>query len=51
MANDGRLSLPAGVGMPVSDETTAEPPVSSIAVTKILVIKPKTVNTMCATVP
>ncbi len=35
----------AGVGIPVREDTTAEPPVNSMAVTRILVIKPKTVKT------
>lgn len=38
--------LPAAVGIPVKEDTTAEPPVKSIAVTRILVINPKTVKTM-----
>lgn len=36
----------AGVGIPVKEETTAEPPVNSMAVTRMLVIRPKTVKTM-----
>lgn len=40
------ILLPAGVGIPVKEDTTAAPPVKSIAVTRILVIKPKTVNTI-----
>jgi hypothetical protein len=36
----------AGVGIPVNEVTTADPPVNNIAVTRILVINPKTVKTM-----
>jgi hypothetical protein len=63
----GRRKQAAAVGTPVRDVTTAEPPVSNIAVTfedpldskqqlnqrglrrhtKILVMRPKTVNTKC----
>jgi hypothetical protein len=39
------------VGIPVSDETTAEPPVNNMAVTRMLVIKPKTVKTRWASMP
>lgn len=41
----GKRKQAAAVGMPVKDETTAEPPVSNIAVTKILVAKPKRIKT------
>jgi len=41
----------AGVGIPVSDDTTADPPVNNIAVTRILVISPKTAKTAWAIVP
>ena len=47
----GSKKQAAGVGIPVRDETTAEPPVSNIDVTRMLVIKPKTVNTMWALTP
>jgi hypothetical protein len=47
----GSKKQAAGVGMPVKDETTAEPPVKSIAVTRMLVINPKTVKTMWVWVP
>ena len=46
MTPSGNKKQAAGVGIPVSAETTAEPPVNSIAVTKILVIKPKTMKTI-----
>ena len=47
----GRRKQAAAVGIPVSEVTTAEPPVNSMAVTKILVMRPKTVNTRCAYMP
>ena len=42
----GSKKQAAGVGIPVKEETTAEPPVNNMAVTRILVIRPKTVKTM-----
>jgi len=48
---NGSKKQAAGVGMPVREETTAEPPVNNIAVTRMLVIKPKTVKTRCASTP
>lgn len=33
----------AAVGTPVKEEATADPPVSNIAVTRILVIRPKVI--------
>ena len=47
----GNKKQAAGVGIPVSDETTAEPPVNNMAVTRMLVIKPKTVKTRWASMP
>jgi hypothetical protein len=41
----GSKKQAAGVGIPVREDTTAEPPVNNMAVTRILVIKPKTVKT------
>lgn len=37
--------------MPVKLVTTAEPPVNSIAVTRMLVMSPKTIKTQCVTAP
>ena len=37
----GSRKQAAAVGIPVRSLTTAEPPVSNMAVTRILVIKPK----------
>ena len=48
---NGSKKQAAGVGIPVREVTTAEPPVNNIAVTKILVINPKTVKTMWAATP
>jgi hypothetical protein len=48
---NGSRKQAAGVGIPVREETTADPPVNNMAVTKILVIKPNTVKVMCAYVP
>ena len=48
---NGRRKQAAGVGIPVSEDTTAEPPVNNIAVTRMFVIKPKTVKTRCASAP
>lgn len=48
---NGSRKQAAGVGIPVKDDTTAEPPVNSMAVTRMLVIKPNTVKVMCAYVP
>jgi hypothetical protein len=47
----GRRKQAAGVGMPVKAVTTADPPVNSIAVTRMLVIKPKMMNVICVGVP
>ena len=47
----GSKKQAAAVGIPVKEETTAEPPVNSIAVTRMLVIKPKIMKTTCAGVP
>ena len=47
----GSKKQAAGVGIPVSDDTTADPPVSSIAVTRMLVMSPKTVKTAWVIVP
>ena len=41
----GSKKQAAGVGIPVREDTTAEPPVNSMAVTRMLVIRPKTVKT------
>ena len=46
MTPSGSRKQAAAVGIPVKDEMTAEPPVSNIAVTKILVKRPKKANTM-----
>jgi hypothetical protein len=43
----GRRKQAAAVGTPVSEETTADPPVNNMAVTKILVKSPKVMNTKC----
>jgi hypothetical protein len=37
--------------MPVKEDTTADPPVNNIAVTRMFVIKPNTVKTICAPTP
>jgi hypothetical protein len=52
-ASSQRLSSDAAltVGTPVSDSTTAEPPVSNIAVTKILVMRPKVMKTPWVAAP
>lgn len=42
----GRRKQAAAVGIPVRLETTAEPPVSNMAVTRIFVMSPKTVKTI-----
>ncbi|EKG18540.1 hypothetical protein MPH_04342 [Macrophomina phaseolina MS6] len=47
----GSRKQAAAVGTPVRAVTTAEPPVRSIAVTRILVIRPKTMKTMWVTAP
>lgn len=41
----GRRKQAAAVGTPLNELATAEPPVSSIAVTKMLVMRPKVRNT------
>jgi len=51
MTPKGSKKQAAGVGIPVRVETTAEPPVNSIAVTRMLVMRPKTVKTKWAGVP
>jgi len=51
MTPNGSKKQAAGVGIPVRDDTTADPPVNNIAVTRMLVIKPKTVKTMWAFMP
>lgn len=43
---NGSKKQAAAVGIPVRVETTAEPPVNNIAVTRMLVMRPKTVKTM-----
>ena len=47
----GSKKQAAAVGIPVRLETTADPPVSSIAVTRMLVMSPKIVKTAWARVP
>lgn len=47
----GRRKQAAAVGIPVKSLTTAEPPASNIAVTKMLVTRPKVMNTACVTTP
>jgi hypothetical protein len=51
MTPNGRRKQAAGVGMPVRAENAADPPVKSIAVTKMFVKRPKTVKTRWAAVP
>lgn len=48
---NGNRKQAAAVGIPVNEETTAEPPVNNMAVTRMLVIKPKTMKTQWAGVP
>ena len=48
---NGSKKQAAAVGIPVREETTAEPPVNSMAVTRTLVIRPNTVKVMCAVTP
>lgn len=43
---NGSRKQAAAVGIPVKDETTAEPPVNNIAVTRMLVANPKIMKTM-----
>ena len=43
---NGSKKQAAAVGIPVKEVTTAEPPVNNMAVTRMLVIKPKTVKVM-----
>jgi len=45
MTPRGSKKQAAGVGIPVRDETTADPPVNNMAVTRMLVINPKTMKT------
>jgi hypothetical protein len=47
----GRRKQAAAVCTPVRDVMTAEPPVSSMAVTRMLVMRQKTMKTICTTVP
>lgn len=47
----GNKKQAAGVGIPVRLDTTADPPVNNMAVTRMLVIRPKTVKTRWAGVP
>ncbi len=47
----GNRKQAAGVGMPVREVTTAEPPVNNIAVTSIFVKRPNKMNTKCAYTP
>jgi hypothetical protein len=47
----GRRKQAAAVGMPVRDVTTADPPVRSIAVTRMFVIRPNMMKTRCAYTP
>lgn len=51
MTPAGKRRQASQVGIPVSELTTAEPPVRSIAVTRIFVKRPKTMNVTCAKVP
>src|SRR5438034_4565114 len=51
MTPTGRRKQAAAVGMPVSELTTTDPPVSSMAVTRMLVMRPNVVKTRCAYVP
>lgn len=51
MTPSGSKKQAAGVGIPVNEFTTAEPPVNNIAVTRMLVIKPKTMKTIWVIVP
>ena len=48
---NGSRKQAAGVGIPVRELTTAEPPVNNMAVTRMFVINPKTVKTMWALMP
>lgn len=48
---NGSRKQAAGVGIPVKEETTADPPVNNMAVTRMLVINPNTVKVMWAYVP
>ena len=48
---NGSRKMAATVGIPVRALTTAEPPTNNIAVTRMLVIKPKTIKTTWASVP
>ncbi len=51
MTPRGSKKQAAGVGMPVREDTTAEPPVNNMAVTRMLVMSPKTMKTIWAAVP
>lgn len=48
MTGMGSKKQAAAVGMPVKLVTTAEPPVSSIAVTRMFVQRPKMIKVICA---
>jgi hypothetical protein len=47
----GSRKQAAAVGTPLKELATAEPPVSSIAVTRMLVMRPKVRYTACVTTP
>lgn len=47
----GSRKQAAAVGTPVKEDATAEPPVSSIAVTRTFVIRPKVIYTICVNLP
>lgn len=47
----GKRKQAAAVGTPVRDVTTAEPPVSSMAVTRMFVMSPKVMKTPCVAGP
>lgn len=47
----GNRKQAASVGMPVRDVTTAEPPTTSIKVTRMLVNRPKQMKTQCVKRP
>lgn len=47
----GRRKHAAAVGTPVREVTTAEPPVRSMLVTRMLVKRPKAMKTECVAVP
>jgi hypothetical protein len=47
----GRRKQAAAVGTPHKELATALPPVNNMAVTRMLVMRPNTKNTMCVTTP